>query len=78
MAIRRSRLDLKEYITSGGAGDRFSCSPSPWRPWVTTDDVLATRFVCPALDVIDSRYEGFSFKHLDAIADNAPRLLRAG
>jgi 2-oxo-3-hexenedioate decarboxylase len=41
-------------------------------PGVTVADVLAaTRFVCPALDVIDSRYEGFSFKHLDAIADNA-------
>lgn len=41
-------------------------------PDVTAADVLAaTRYVCPALDVIDSRYEGFSFKHLDAIADNA-------
>lgn len=41
-------------------------------PDVTVSDVLAaTRCVCPALDVIDSRYEGFSFTHLDAIADNA-------
>ncbi|MGW3284296.1 2-keto-4-pentenoate hydratase [Streptomyces sp. NPDC001002] len=41
-------------------------------PGVTVADVLAaTRYVCPALDVIDSRYEGFSFTHLDAIADNA-------
>ncbi|HWD03305.1 MAG TPA: fumarylacetoacetate hydrolase family protein [Amycolatopsis sp.] len=41
-------------------------------PDVTIADVLAaTRHVCPALDVIDSRYEGFAFKHLDAIADNA-------
>jgi 2-oxo-3-hexenedioate decarboxylase len=41
-------------------------------PSVTVADVLAaTRYVCPALDVIDSRYEGFSFTHLDAVADNA-------
>ncbi len=41
-------------------------------PDVTVADVLAaTGYVCPALDVIDSRYEGFAFKHLDAIADNA-------
>lgn len=41
-------------------------------PGVTVADVLAaTRYVCPALDVIDSRYEGFRFTHLDAIADNA-------
>jgi 2-oxo-3-hexenedioate decarboxylase len=41
-------------------------------PDVTVTDVLAaTRYVCPALDVIDSRYEGFSFSHLDAVADNA-------
>lgn len=41
-------------------------------PGVTVTDVLAaTRYVCPALDVIDSRYEGFSFTHLDAVADNA-------
>lgn len=41
-------------------------------PEVTVADVLhATKYICPALDVIDSRYDGFSFKHLDAIADNA-------
>lgn len=41
-------------------------------PGVTVADVLAaTRYICPALDVIDSRYEGFRFTHLDAIADNA-------
>jgi 2-oxo-3-hexenedioate decarboxylase len=41
-------------------------------PNATASDVLAaTAYVCAALDVIDSRYEGFSFKHVDAIADNA-------
>lgn len=41
-------------------------------PDATGSDVLtATAYVCAALDVIDSRYEGFSFKHVDAIADNA-------
>ncbi|MFI5709350.1 2-keto-4-pentenoate hydratase [Kribbella sp. NPDC051620] len=41
-------------------------------PGVTAADVLAaTAYVCVALDVIDSRYDGFSFTHLDAIADNA-------
>jgi 2-keto-4-pentenoate hydratase len=41
-------------------------------PNATAADVLAaTSHVCAALDVIDSRYEGFSFKHVDAIADNA-------
>ncbi|HVV19286.1 MAG TPA: fumarylacetoacetate hydrolase family protein [Pseudonocardiaceae bacterium] len=41
-------------------------------PDVTVADVLAaTRYLSPALDVIDSRYEGFSFTHVDAIADNA-------
>lgn len=41
-------------------------------PEVGVADVLAaTRYLVPALDVIDSRYEGFSFTHVDAIADNA-------
>jgi 2-keto-4-pentenoate hydratase len=41
-------------------------------PNATAADVLAaTSYVCAALDVIDSRYEGFSFKHVDAVADNA-------
>ena len=41
-------------------------------PNATAADVLAaTGRVCVALDVIDSRYEGFAFKHVDAIADNA-------
>jgi 2-oxo-3-hexenedioate decarboxylase len=41
-------------------------------PGVQIADVLAvTRYLVPALDVIDSRYEGFSFTHVDAIADNA-------
>lgn len=41
-------------------------------PDVTAADVLAaTAYVCVALDVIDSRYDGFSFKHVDAVADNA-------
>ncbi len=41
-------------------------------PDATAADVLgATSYVCAALDVIDSRYHGFSFTHLDAIADNA-------
>lgn len=40
-------------------------------PNATAADVLAaTRYVCAALDVIDSRFEGFSFTHADAIADN--------
>jgi 2-oxo-3-hexenedioate decarboxylase len=41
-------------------------------PDATASDVLAaTSYVCVALDVIDSRYEGFAFKYVDAIADNA-------
>lgn len=41
-------------------------------PNVVAADVLAaTAYVCVALDVIDSRYDGFSFTHVDAIADNA-------
>lgn len=41
-------------------------------PDATAADVLrATAYVCAALDVIDSRYDGFSFTHLDAVADNA-------
>jgi 2-oxo-3-hexenedioate decarboxylase len=40
-------------------------------PGATAADVLAaTGYVCVALDVIDSRYDGFSFTHVDAIADN--------
>lgn len=41
-------------------------------PDATASQVLAaTAYVCAALDVIDSRYQGFAFKHVDAIADNA-------
>jgi 2-oxo-3-hexenedioate decarboxylase len=40
-------------------------------PAATAAHVLAaTGYVCAALDVIDSRYDGFSFTHVDAIADN--------
>jgi 2-oxo-3-hexenedioate decarboxylase len=41
-------------------------------PDASASDVLAaTSYVCAALDVIDSRYEGFSFTYADAVADNA-------
>ncbi|SIS97273.1 2-keto-4-pentenoate hydratase [Alicyclobacillus vulcanalis] len=41
-------------------------------PDVTVRDVwLATECVVPALEVIDSRYENFSFTLIDVIADNA-------
>ena len=35
-----------------------------------TEVLAATDRVCAALDVIDSRYDGFSFTHPDAVADN--------
>jgi 2-keto-4-pentenoate hydratase len=41
-------------------------------PGVTPTDVLAaTRFVVPALEIIDSRIEGWKIKLCDTIADNA-------
>ncbi|QUQ72432.1 2-keto-4-pentenoate hydratase [Kutzneria sp. CA-103260] len=68
-----SRLRLKELIHPRVEPEiAFVLGEALEGPGVTVADVLAaTRCVCPALDVIDSRYEGFSFKHLDAIADNA-------
>ncbi|MDV7241804.1 MULTISPECIES: 2-keto-4-pentenoate hydratase [Rhodococcus] len=68
-----SRLSLKELIHPRVEPEIAFVLGEPLEgPDVTVADVLAaTRYLCPALDVIDSRYEGFSFKHLDAIADNA-------
>jgi 2-keto-4-pentenoate hydratase len=41
-------------------------------PAVTAADVIrATKFVLPALEVIDSRFKEFKFKLADVIADNA-------
>ncbi|MBV9120159.1 MAG: fumarylacetoacetate hydrolase family protein [Chloroflexi bacterium] len=41
-------------------------------PNVTGDQVLsATRFVLPALEVIDSRYDNFKFTYPDVVADQA-------
>ncbi len=41
-------------------------------PGVTTADVLAaTKAVMPAIDILDSRYAGYSFTLPDVIADNA-------
>jgi 2-keto-4-pentenoate hydratase len=41
-------------------------------PAVTASDVIrATKFVLPALEVIDSRFKEFKFKLADVIADNA-------
>jgi 2-keto-4-pentenoate hydratase len=41
-------------------------------PGVTPMEVLsATRFVVPALEIIDSRIEGWKIKLCDTIADNA-------
>jgi 2-oxo-3-hexenedioate decarboxylase len=68
-----SRLPLAELIHPRVEPEiAFVLGEALEGPGVTVADVLAaTRYVCPALDVIDSRYAGFSFKHLDAIADNA-------
>ncbi|MDQ0380927.1 2-keto-4-pentenoate hydratase [Amycolatopsis thermophila] len=68
-----TRLPLKELIHPRVEPEIAFVLGAPLEgPGVTVADVLAaTRYLCPALDVIDSRYEGFSFKHLDAIADNA-------
>ncbi|MEH7748665.1 fumarylacetoacetate hydrolase family protein, partial [Neobacillus drentensis] len=41
-------------------------------PHVTVADVLAaTEYVAPALEIIDSRFQGFSFTLQDAVADNS-------
>ena len=41
-------------------------------PGTTRDDVLeATRAVIPCLEVVDSRFDGFTFLALDNIADNS-------
>ena len=41
-------------------------------PGVTLDDVLAaTDHVFPALEIVDSRFEGWRFEEPDAVADNA-------
>ncbi len=41
-------------------------------PHVTVADVLAaTEYVAPALEIIDSRFQGFSFTLPDAVADNS-------
>jgi 2-oxo-3-hexenedioate decarboxylase len=68
-----SALNLKDFIHPRVEPEIAFVLAEPLEgPGVSVTDVLAaTRFVCPALDVIDSRYEGFAFKHLDAIADNA-------
>ncbi|HEX3786480.1 MAG TPA: fumarylacetoacetate hydrolase family protein [Pseudonocardiaceae bacterium] len=68
-----SRLPLKELIHPRVEPEiAFVLGEDVEGPDVTVADVLAaTRYVCPALDVIDSRYQGFSFTHLDAVADNA-------
>src|SRR5207302_3939233 len=45
-------------------------------PDVTGDQVLkATRYVMPALEVIDSRYENFQFTLPDVVADQASAAL---
>ncbi|MET7992664.1 fumarylacetoacetate hydrolase family protein [Amycolatopsis sp. NPDC005232] len=68
-----SRLSLKDLIHPRVEPEiAFVLGEALEGPDVTVSDVLgATRYLCAALDVIDSRYEGFSFRHLDAIADNA-------
>ncbi|MCQ6282488.1 2-keto-4-pentenoate hydratase [Bacillus sp. EB600] len=41
-------------------------------PHVTVAEVLeATAYVAPALEIIDSRFQGFRFTLLDAVADNS-------
>jgi 2-oxo-3-hexenedioate decarboxylase len=41
-------------------------------PHVTVADILdATEYVAPALEIIDSRFQGFSFTLPDAVADNS-------
>lgn len=68
-----TRLSLKEFIHPRVEPEIAFILGKPLEgPGVTVADVLAaSRYLCPALDVIDSRYEGFSFTHVDAIADNA-------
>jgi 2-oxo-3-hexenedioate decarboxylase len=67
------RLSLKELIHPRVEPEIAFVLGEPLEgPEVRIADVLgASRYLVPALDVIDSRYEGFSFTHVDAIADNA-------
>jgi 2-oxo-3-hexenedioate decarboxylase len=73
--LRRSgeRLPLKELIHPRVEPEIAFVLGEPLEgPEVGVADVLAaTRYLVPALDVIDSRYEGFKVTHVDAIADNA-------
>lgn len=73
MVIESNELDLTDLIHPRVEPEIAFVLDKPLEgPGVTPADVLAaTAYICPALDVIDSRFDGFSFTHLDAIADNA-------
>lgn len=41
-------------------------------PHITVADIMnATAYVAPALEIIDSRFQGFKFTHADAVSDNS-------
>lgn len=73
MSISGGKLVLDEFIHPRVEPEiAFVLKEPVAGPNASASDVLAaTSYVCAALDVIDSRYEGFKFTYVDAIADNA-------
>ena len=65
-------LDLGAYIAPRAEPEiGFLLGDTVEAPATITTVLAATRLVFGALEIIDSRYDGFRFRHPDVIADNA-------
>lgn len=70
--IEEGEVNIDHYIHPKVEAEiAFVLSEDLEGPGVTAFDVLkATKFVIPAIEIIDSRYENFNFTLPDVIADN--------
>lgn len=70
--VEEGDVDISGYIHPKIEAEiAFVLSEDLGGPDVTAFDVLkATKFIIPAIEIIDSRYENFNFTLADVIADN--------
>ena len=70
-AVRGAGAVGPVHSSAGGVGDRVLVGPDVEPPATVVSVLAATEVVFGAVDVLDSRYEGFSFTLEDVVADNA-------
>lgn len=72
MAVKNNSIDSKKLLAPKIEGEiAFILKKDLRGPKVTTEDVIsATEYICPAIEIVDSRITNWDINIIDTVADN--------